>query len=260
MPFIAPVTVADPTDLDVLPTNFENELFGNPAVLSWYTADAEYLTTALQVGVTRATTIRDRTPNAKHLTAAFAASFVWDPVNNVDAAIGGATYLRADDSTKGYVSPISPWTTGDHSKVFFYKAATPGAARFMQGATGGGGGHQIQLSTLDRIVANVGATAAQIITRNPAIWNMVIKSWDASTGSVGLLCNTRGFTSSAPSASVCGTTSPTWGSNTGIVTGATCNYRDFAALNVDLRKTANQPLLAIILDYFETFYGINLGV
>ncbi len=259
MPLILPMTVTDPTDLPVLPTNFESELFQSPKVTSWYTGDAAYIATTTQSSVTRATTISDRTPNAKHLTAAFAQSFVWNPGTNFDADIGGATFLRADDSTKGYVSPISPWPTGDHFKVFLFKATTPGAARFLQGATAGGGAHNLQLSTLDRIIANVG-TAQQILTRDPAKWNLVIETFDATAGSVGLLVNTRGFTSTAGVGAVCGTTSPTFGSNTGIVTGATCNYRDWATGNVDLRKSANAPLLAIILEYFETMYGLDLGV
>ena len=243
----------------MLPTNFEIELFANPLVSSWYTADAEYITSSTQSSVTRATTIRDRTPNGKDLTAAFNTSFVWDPVTNVDADIGGVTFLRADDSTKGYVSPISPWPTTDHFKVFFFKASTPGAARFLQGATVGGGAHNIQVSTLDRIIANVG-TAQQIITRDPSVWNFAIETFDATAGSVGLLVNTRGFTSTAALAAVCGTTSPTFGSNTGIVTGATCNYRDWGTGTVDLRKPAGASLLATILQYAETEYGIEFGV
>lgn len=259
MPLILPMTVTDPTDLPALPSNFENELFQNPKVTSWYTADAEYIATTTQSAVTRATTISDRTPNAKHLNATFVQSFVWNPGTNFDPEIGGATFLRADDTTKGYVSPIDPWPTGDHFKVFFFKAATPASARYLQGATGGGGAHNLQVSTSDRLIANVN-TAQVILTRDPAKWNLVIATFDAATGSLGLLVNTRGFTSTAGIGAVCGTTPPTFGSNTGLVTGATCNYRDWVTGNVDLRKSANAPLLAIILEYFETMYELALGV
>lgn len=254
MPLISPSTIVDASGLPVLPSNFETELFQHPSVSSWYTADSEYITSATQSTINRATTVLDRSPNANNLTAAFGQSFVWNSGLNADTDIGGATYLRSDDSTKGYVSPISPWPTGDHFKVFFFKANTPGANRFLQG-----GNNSVQLSTLDRVIANVGGSQ-QILTRDPSKWNLVIETWDAASGSVGLLINSRGFTSSASSANVAGTSSPIFGANTGIVTGATCNYRDWGTGTVDLRKSANAALLAVILDYFETMYGLDLGV
>jgi hypothetical protein len=258
MAIILPFTVSSADDLPVMPSNFETELFQNSGVTSWYTADASYISTATQSSITRATTIADRTPNGNNLTATFSSSFVWDPSTNFDADIAGATFLRSDNSTKGYVSPISPWTTGDHFKIFLFKATTPAASRYLQGATGTGN-HNVQISVLDRVVANVGS-AQVIITRDPSMWNLVITSFDATAGSLGVLCNSRGFTSTAGIGAACGTTSPTIGANTGVVTGANCSYRDIATGNVDLRKSANSALFSVILDYFETVYGLDLGV
>lgn len=255
------VTITDPTGLMELPVNFEEDLFRDPRIAMWCTCGAEFITPATQNSVTRAIAIADRTGRGRDLAAPFNQAFLWADTQ-VAAGLGGATYLRSGDATKGYVMPSvdlpDGWPAGDWSKIFLVNAANPAAARFLQGAAAGGGGsgHQVQLSTDDRIVAAVGATQ-RIVTRDPAKWNPIIVAWKASTGEVKVSVDGVGFISSGASASVCGNGMPTFGANTGPATGVTGNWRDIGVAFCDLSAPDHQDLHQVIRKYW-TAYGLTM--
>lgn len=261
MAYCLPFVPSDPTNLSRTPKNFETLLFGSTSTLAWYTAAADYVTTTTQSSITRATEWRDRSTYGRHLSAAFASSFVW----NASGGVSDRPYLRADNSTKGYVMPSTGfagglWPTTDHSKIFLVRAATPGASRYLQGATGTGQ-HRIMLSTSDRVFAYVG-NAEKILTRDPSKPTLIIESWDAAAQSLALLVNTLSFDAPDVDLTVtCGTTLPTIGANTGIATGATADYEEVGFLGVALAKDDQATLLNVVLAYITSEYPeVELGV
>lgn len=261
MAYELPFVPTDPSNLTRTPKNFEADLFGDELTWGWYTASADYVATTTQVGITRATQWRDRSTNGRHLSAAFASSFVW----NTSGGVSDRPYLRSDNATKGYVMPGTgfpgeAWPTTDHSKIFLIRAVTPGAARYLQGASGTGSQHRIQLSTSDRVIANVGA-AQRILTRDPSRPTVIIESWDATAQSLALLVNTVGFDAPTVDATVtCGTTMPTIGANTGVATGATADYQEVGFIGAALAKDDQAARLNLVLAYLTSEYDeVELG-
>lgn len=260
MAYQLPFVPSDPTNLARTPKKFEALLFGNPLTWGWYTAAADYVTTATQSSITRATTWRDRGPYARHLSAVFGSSFIW----NTSGGVSDRPYLRSDSSTKGYVLPGTGftgglWPTTDHSKIFLIRAVTPSTNRFLQGASGTGQ-HRVYLSALNRVVAEVGATQ-KILTRDPTKPTLIIESWDAAAQSLALLVNTLSFDSPDIDLTVtCGTTLPTIGANTGLVTGAVADYQEVGFIGAALAKADQATLLNVVLAYLTSEYpDVQLG-
>lgn len=255
-----PFVPDDPSNLPRTPKNFEELLFSNPLTWGWYTASADYVTTTTQNSVARATTWRDRGPYARHLSAVFGSSFIW----NTSGGVSDRPYLRSNSSSIGYALPGTGfpdelWPTTDHSKIFLIRAVTPSSNRFLQGATGTGQ-HRVYLSSLDRVIAEVGATQ-KILTRDPTRPTLIIESWDATARSLGLLVNTLSFDSPDIDLTVtCGTTLPTIGANTGLVTGAVADYQEVGFIGAALAKDDQATLLNVVLAYMESEYPeVQLG-
>lgn len=251
-----PFTVADPTGLPALPPFWDNTLFNRSELLAWYVAEAAYITTSSYLGTTRITSWNDRTPNHQNLSQTAANSFILEAAA---ADLGNNSYAHSNATTLSYAWP-GTWPTTDHSKIFLFKSPTPSANRFLTGAGSGEGQHRVYVSTLDRVIAEVdGATI--IRTRDPSRWNLAISSWDASARVHGMLVDQEGFTTVAPVGSAdCGSNVPIIGANQGGITGAdNAFYREIGLLNVALHKDANADLLALIIAYFTTYYGLVLA-
>jgi hypothetical protein len=251
-----PFSVTDPSSLLALPPYYSESLFAHANVLSWYVGDDEYFTHQTLYDVDRLTGWADATPNDNDLTQVASSSFTFAPdnplINNADGA--------KIEGTESYYDWPGTWPTGDHTKVFFFKAATPGTNRFLDGGGSGDGYHRTYISTLDRIIFEVdGAQATR--TRDPSRWNLCMSSWDSTGRILATLVDQQGFESIATVGTAdCGAYAPKIGtSNTGTTGAGGLIFREIGFLNVALHKSANATLLDLILGRFTTYYGIELA-
>lgn len=250
-----PFAVTDPTNLTKLPPYWANNLFSRSELLAWYTFDDEYLTHETLFDIDRLVGIADRTPNDEDLSQVAANSFIYGPEA---ADLFGNSYASTNNTTLYYDSSIT-WPTTDHSKLFFFKAATPASNRYLTGASSGEGAHSILLTTLDRVTAGVdGASITKY--RDPSRWNLVITSWDATGHIHAMSIDQMGFSTIAAVATAdCGAFSPTIGASSAGVTGVVGQYREIGFMNVALHKAANAELLELIQGYFVSYYGLVLA-
>lgn len=250
-----PFAVTDPSNLTKLPPYWANNLFNREEVLSWYTMDEAYLTHETLFSVDRLPGIADRSPNGQDLAQTAASSFVFGPSAS---DLNDNSYANSNASTLHYPWP-GTWPTGDHSKIFLFKAATPTANRYLAGAGSGEGAHLVYITTLDRIAAGVdGSTIVR--TRDPSKWNLVITSWDATGHISAMSVDQLGFsTVAAVGTADCGAVAPEIGTLAAGTTGATAFYREIGFLNVALHKAANAELLELIQGYFISYYGLVLA-
>lgn len=251
-----PFSVTDPANLVALPPYYSETLFANANVLAWYVADDEYFTHQELFSVDRLIGWADATPNDNDLSRGAANAFSFAPdqplINNNDGA--------KIEGTESYYDWPGTWPTGDHTKVFFFKAATPGANRFLEGAGPGDGQHRTYISTLDRILFDVdGAQATR--TRDPSRWNLCMSSWDSTGRILATLVDQEGFESIATVGTAdCGAFSPKIGANSAGTTGAGgLIFREIGYLDVALHKTENETLFELIKGRFKTYYGIELA-